>query len=101
LTKQISDENTLKYQTALAEANKVDITVTNMIDDHPLAICNTHDSLGKEGQLETVPIEVEMKSETSGTGGILRELFNLENWIASEKPVKIELDLDLYQMEKF
>jgi hypothetical protein len=28
------------------------------------------------------------------------ELYNLEDSTESEKPVKIDLDLDLYQMEK-
>jgi hypothetical protein len=28
------------------------------------------------------------------------ELYNLENCVEKEKPVKIDLDLDLYQMEQ-
>jgi hypothetical protein len=31
---------------------------------------------------------------------IMPELYNLENCVETEKPVKIDLDLDLYQMEK-
>jgi hypothetical protein len=46
-----------------------------------------------------MPIRNEIKTR-SRLGKIMPELYNLENGVETEKPVKIELDLDLYQMEK-
>jgi hypothetical protein len=41
-----------------------------------------------------------MKNKKMRLGKITPELYNLEDNTESEKPVKIELDLDLYQLEE-
>ena len=83
------------------EANKVGESVTKMMDNNALIICDVNASPEREDQLKTTPIKTGIKSETNRLGKIMPELYNLENYIKSEKPVKINLDLDLYQMENF
>ncbi len=80
-------------------ANKVSENVTKMMDNNALVICDVNTSPKKEDQLKTTPIKT--GTEANRLGKIMPELYNLENCIASEKPVKIDLDLDLYQMENF
>ena len=98
MTKQLSDENSLKYQLA-TEANKVKASIDSLIENPHLAICNTHGSREKESQFKDFQIETTVMSEPANPGKLMIELFNLENWVESETPVKIKLDLDLYQME--
>ena len=101
MTKQTADETTLKYHVTVEGANKVSESVTKIIDNNALVICDVNASPEKEDQPKTTPIKTGIKSETNRLGKIMPELYNLENGIASEKPVKIDLDLDLYQMENF
>ena len=101
MTKQTADETTLKCHVTVEGANKVSENVTKMMDNNALIICDVNASPEKEDQLKTTPIKTGIKSETNRLGKIMPELYNLENCIVSEKPVKIDLDLDLYQMENF
>ena len=101
MTKQTADENTLKCHMTVEGVNKVSESVTKIIDNNALVICDVNASPEKEDQLKTTPIKTGIKSETNRLGKIMPELYNLENCITSEKPVKIDLDLDLYQMENF
>ena len=80
-------------------ANKVGEGVTKMMDNNALIICDVNASPEREDQLKTTPIKTGIKSETNRLGKIMPELYNLENCIEPEKPVKI--DLDLYQMENY
>jgi len=96
LTKNTADENTLKCHVTVEGANKVSESVTKIMDNNALVICGVNANPEKEDQLETTPIKTGIKSETNRLGKIMPELYNLENGIASEKPVKIDLDLDLY-----
>jgi hypothetical protein len=96
LTKQPSEETTLKCHMTVEEVSQVGEGVTKVVDNNALAICDAHAGLEGDDQLEIVPTEV--KSETSRLGKIMLELYNLEKGVVSEGPVKI--DLDLYQMEK-
>jgi len=101
LTKQTSDETTSKCHVTVEEANKVSESSAKMMDNNALVICDVNAIPEREDQLKTTPIKTGMKSETNRLGKIMPELYNLENCIESEKPVKINLDLDLYQMESF
>ena len=101
MTKQTSDETTLKCHVAVEGANKVGESSTKMMDNNALIIFDVNASPENEDQLGTTPIKTGIKSETNRLGKIMPELYNLENCIESEKPVKINLDLDLYQMENF
>jgi galactitol-specific phosphotransferase system IIB component len=93
LTKQASDENPLKFHVAVEEMNKVG-------DADAIVVCSAQVSSGLEEKVKVVPVKNEMKSERNRLGKIVLELYDLEDCVESEKPVKIDLDVDLYQMEK-
>jgi len=101
LTKQAADETTLKCHMTVEGANKVSESVTKMMGNTALVICDVNASPENEDQLKTTPIKTGIKSKTDRLGKIMPELYNLENCVESEKPVKIDLDLDLYQMENY
>ena len=101
MTKQTADETTLKCHMTVEEANKVSESVAKVMGNNALVVCDVDASPENEDQLKTAPIKTGIKSETDKLGKIMPELYNLENCTASEKPVKIDLDLDLYQMENF
>jgi hypothetical protein len=99
LTKQTSDETTLKCHVTVEGTNKVGESVTKMMDNNALIICDVNASPEKEDQLKTTSLKT--GTEANRLGKVMPELYNLENCSVSEKPVKIDLDLDLYQMENF
>jgi hypothetical protein len=101
LTKQAADETALKCHVTVEGANKVSESVTKMMGNTALVICDANASPENEDQLKTTPIKTGIKPETDRLGKIMPELYNLENCVGSEKPVKIDLDLDLYQMESY
>ena len=101
MPKHTIDETTLKCHVTVEGANKVGESVTKIMDNNALVICDVTVSPEREDKLETTPIKTGMKSKTDRLGKIMPKLYNLENCIESEKPVKIDLDLDLYQMENF
>lgn len=93
LTKHSSDESALKCPLAIEEPKK-------NVEGSALIVCDTQASAELEDALKVTPIKTVMKWETGRLGEIMCELYNLEDCVKSEKPVKIDLDLDLYQMEK-
>jgi len=98
LTKQPADETTLKCHMTV-ETKEVSKSVTKIMDNSALVICDVNASIGREEILNTKPIKT--GPEANRLGRIMPELYNLENCITSEKPVKINVDLELYQMENF
>lgn len=99
MTKHTADETTLKCHISVEGDNKVSESATKIMDNNALAIYDVNAI--PENQLKTTPIKTGIKSETDRLGKIMPELYNLENCIGSEKSVKIDLDLDLYQMENY
>ena len=95
MTKQTVDEAMLKCHVAVEGASKVGESITKMVGNNALVIYDA--TVVPE---RAVPIKTQLKSETDKLGKIMRELYDLEDGVESEKPVKIDLDLDLYQMEK-
>jgi hypothetical protein len=93
LTKHASDESLLKCHLTVEEAKKV-------VEDNALVVCDAQASPEFEDELEVAPIKTGFKSKSNRLGKIMPELYNLEDCVESEKPVKINLDLDLYQMEQ-
>jgi hypothetical protein len=92
LTKQPSDDTALKCHLALEEPKTVEAST--------LVICERQAVPELEDKLEVTSIRAEVKSKVSVLGKILPELYDLEDGVETEKPVKISVDLDLYQMEK-
>ena len=77
----------------MEEANKVG-------GGNALMICNAQASHVLEDKLEVPSSRNGIKFKKTRLGKIMPELYNLEDSTESEKPMKIDLDLDLYQMEK-
>jgi len=92
LTKHAPDD-TLKCHLTVEEPKK-------LAEENALAVCNVPASPKLESKLEVPQIRAGMKTKINRPGKIMPELYNLEDCAESEKPVKIDLDLDLYQMEK-
>jgi hypothetical protein len=92
LTKQPSDENALKCPLTLGGVNKI-------VEGNALVVCDTQASPNLKEKVEVTPLKPEIKSKMSGLETIVAELYDLEG-VVTEKPMKIDLDLDLYQMEK-
>jgi len=93
LTKQTPEETALKCHMTMEEANKVG-------GGNALVICGAQASHVLEDKLEVPSSRNGIKFKKTRLGKIMPELYNLENCTESEKSVKIDLDLDLYQMEK-
>jgi hypothetical protein len=94
LTKNAAGENTLKCHMDMEEMNKIGES-TNL-----LAVCGAQAHSKLEEKIDVVPAINEVKPKRNKLGKIMPELYNIENCVETEKPVKIDLDLDLYQMEK-
>ena len=93
LTKQPVDENALKLHVEVEELTKV-----GEVD--AIMVCGAQVSSKLEERVKVVPVENEMESEGGRLGKIMLELYDLENGVEPEKHMKINLNLDLYQMEE-
>jgi len=99
LTKQASDEATLKCHVTIEEANKMVEGTAKMLDNNALVICGAHVNPEKEGKPKRALVKTRMNSLRSRLGRIMRRLYDLESGNELEKPLNI--DLDLYQMENY
>jgi len=93
LTKHAADDNALKCHLTVEEPKK-------LVEDNVLVVCDVQTSPELKSRLEVTSIRTGIKSKKTGLEKMVPELYNLEDSVESEKPVKIEFDLDLYQMEK-
>ena len=92
MTKHTPDEVALKCHLTIEE--------TKIAESNALVICDTPTSPHLENKLEANPIITGIKMKNNGLETDMPELYDLEESVKAEKPVKIELDLDLYQMEQ-
>ena len=93
MTKSTPDETALKCHLTIEETNKI-------VEDNAIAVCNVPPSPQLKSKIDVTQIRTGIKPKTDTLGTSMPELYNLEENVKSEKPVKIDLDLDLYQMEK-
>ena len=100
MTKQISDEATLKCPMPTEEPNKVGEIRTEMVNNNALIICDVSAIPRLEDKRKATPIRNKIELKRNRLGKIMPKLYNLDDYLESEKPVKIDLDLDLFQMEK-
>jgi len=92
LTKQ-PDQTVLKYDLAVEEPK-------NLVEDNVLVVCDSQAISELKSKLGITSIKAGTKSEETWLQKMVPELYNLEDDFELDKPVKIELDLDLYQMEQ-
>lgn len=93
LTKQTPTDNTLKLHLAVEENNKATEAPTICFNKIPV-----------NPEIEQAPQITRINNEIVAIKKRMElavpEIYNLENCSQNEKPMKIDLDLDLYQMEK-
>ncbi|MBN1357698.1 hypothetical protein JW988_02915 [Candidatus Bathyarchaeota archaeon] len=92
MTKHAPDD-TLKCHLTVEEPKK-------LVEENTIAVCSVQTSPEIESTIEVTQITNEIKPIRKGLQKMVPELYNLEDYPESEKTVKIDLDLDLYQMEK-
>jgi hypothetical protein len=92
LTKHTPDD-ILKFHLPVEEPKK-------LVEENAQAICNVQTKPNLESKLEIPQIKAEIKPQINTPGKTMPELYNLEECTEPEKPVKINLNIDLYQMEK-
>ncbi len=94
LTKRV-DEVAVKVHLGLDEANKVVASTVELVCDEALVICG-----GRVKPVqEIVPVKVRVNAMRSKVGKAVHKLYDLEQSGEAEK--KLNLDLDLYQMENY
>jgi hypothetical protein len=101
LTKQASEEATLKCHMPIEEGNKMVESTTKMLDNNALVICGAGIDPEQEGKPKRTLVKNRINSLRSRLGRIMRRLYDLESGNEPEKPLKIDFDCDLYQMENF
>lgn len=94
LTKQPADDNILKFHSPLEETTEV------VESNNELVVCGAQLSHELKEKIKVSSIENEVKPKRNKSGKIMSKLYNIEDCIEPSKPVKIDLELDLYQMEK-
>ncbi len=85
----------------LEEANKIIEHNIKMLNHNTLAICSTHANPQQENKLTPVKARTGLSSLRSRLGKIMHKLYDLEPDNEPEKPLNIDLGVDLYQMEDF
>lgn len=99
MTKQASDEVALKCNMSAEEVNKSE-GIPAIVDSNALVIPDANISIETKGQFNRVPIKAGLKVEKSRLGNVLLELYDIEGFVEPRKLKKVDLGLDLYQMEK-
>ena len=101
MTKQVSDETALRCHVPLAEGNKVSPSVTEVIVKSALVIRSSSVESEQDGKRRRAIVKNRVSLLRSRLGRIMRRLYDLESGNEPEKPLKIDFDCDLYQMENF
>ncbi len=100
MTKHSTDDMAIKCHVNLDQAEKVRTGVTVVFDKNALAIPTT--SVGSK--IEAVPkvkiVATRRELFKAKLENIMSEICDIENTVEREKPTKIDLQVDLYQMEE-
>jgi nucleotidyltransferase/DNA polymerase involved in DNA repair len=97
LTKQAPDEIALKCHMPLDEANKIVGNTSKLLENNAFAFLDSEEGV----KTKRAMAKTRMGSLRSRLGKIMRRLYDLESGNEPEKTLKIEFDVDLYQMENF
>ncbi len=101
LTKQASDEAALKCHMPLEDVNKIVGSTAKLMDNNALVFLGARLSPEEIAKPKRTVVKARMGVLRSRLGKIMHRLYDLEAGKEQEKPLKIDLDLDLYQMENF
>jgi hypothetical protein len=97
LTKQAPDEIALKCHMPLDEANKVVGNAAKLLGDNAFVFLDSEEGV----KTKRAMAKARIGSLRSRLGRIMRRLYDLESGNEPEKPLKVDFDVDLYQMENF
>ena len=86
-------EDTLKCHLTVEEPKE-------LIEKNTIVVSNVQTSPELNNETQVSQITTEIKPIRKEPQKTVPQLYNLEDYAEPEKPVKINLDLDLYQMEK-
>jgi hypothetical protein len=92
LTKHVPDD-ALKCQLSVEEPK-------NLVEDNALVVSGVQANPELESDIEVTQISPGINTKRDILEKMVPEIYSLEDRAESEKPVKIDLHLDLYQMEK-
>jgi hypothetical protein len=101
LTKQASDEAALKCHVTMEEAVKMVESTTKIMDNRALVICGARVNPQQESKPILIPVKIRLGSLRSRLGKIMQRLYDLESGNEPEEPLRVNLEVDLYQMEDF
>lgn len=106
LTKQTHtpDYSTLNPTSSVDDPTKINLEITDLMDKNIISICSPHVNPIKTRRITSsksnlVKTKTRMNTIKMRLGKIMNKLYNLEPVTEAEKPVKIDLDVELYQME--
>ena len=101
MTKQSPDEITAKCHINIEEVDKARTRTTDILNKNALAIRSAQ--ITPEDRIERkIKAALIQKNKICQTevGKIMSKLYNIETAIEHEKPSKIDISLNLYQMEE-
>ena len=107
MTKPVTpDEGFPKYHMPLEEANKIIEHNMKLLEGDTLGLCGAGASgiasIGpKRAIVKPAVTRAKMTSFKSKVGKIMHKLYDLEPDNAPEKPLNVDLGVDLYQMEDY
>jgi len=98
LTKH-ADEMAVKAHLGLDDNDKVIASTAELVCDEALVICNGHVKPVKESVPKVAPVKLRVNSVQGNVDKAMHKLYDLEQSGETEK--KLNVDLDLYQMENY
>lgn len=110
LTKHLHTSNEAPFGLPLPmDDAEVESDVDDLLEKNTLSICTPHVSSIKhantaKGKSTLIPTQTKSKSKVKTAkvrlGKIMNKLYDVEPITQPEKPLNIDLDVDLYQMEE-
>ncbi|MCW4010426.1 MAG: hypothetical protein NWF05_07375 [Candidatus Bathyarchaeota archaeon] len=105
MTRHLHDEAAAKLHVSLEDADVLLAKKMNLLESEGLGVCGVgvKSLRGVAAKPALVKVEADVKACTlkSKLGTAVRDLFDLDGDGASEKPLNVDLGVDLYQMENY
>ena len=106
MTKHVADEGLPKLHVSLEDADKLVEANVELLDCQTLGICSTHinpmqPAPAENRLMKPRAAKIKLNVVKNRLGKIMHKLYDLEPDNAPEKPLNVDLCVDLYQMEKY